>query len=150
MQDSAAAQQRLIHGILAFPVTKELSLVRFLGLCVHTGTFCPVLIMSQEDSQYHSIIFSELFCLLKIDKALFYPIYPSQFPIFFPSHAQVQLNSLAAGVPCDPSRLQRLEPVTSHGQRADGDGNDLKLLRHLPAVTSNGYGDIYVAAQMRN
>lgn len=101
MQDSAAAQQRLIHGLLAFPVTKELRRIRFLGLRVHTGTFCPVLIMSLEDSQYHSTIFSELFCLLKIGTALFYPIYPSQFPIFFPSHAQVQLNPLAAG-PCDP------------------------------------------------
>lgn len=44
----------------------------------------------------------------------------------------------------------RDERVTSHGQQADGDGSDLRLLRHSLPVTSDEYRDICVAAQVRN
>lgn len=109
---------------------------------------CPP--FSQEESRYHSIIFSEPFCLLKISTALL-PCLSFLVPCLLsqPSSGPAEFSSCRS-LHCDSSRLQRLEPVTSHSQQAAGDGYDLNLLRHLPSITSDEYRDICVAAQARN
>lgn len=99
MQDSGAAQQRLTQDLLAFPATKDLSLVRLLGLCVHTGRERTSPALSPPfPKKTPNTIPSSLNCSVSWKYVQpYYPIYPSYFPIFFPSRAQVQLNSPAAG-----------------------------------------------------
>lgn len=156
MQDSATAQQRLIHDLLEFPVTKDLGLVRFLGLWLFFFTLikknnllpCTSLVPRKFPIPFCHLLW--IVFSLENQSSPITPSIPLSCPSSFPAKLRSSWISQCRSLHYDPSRLQTLEPVTSLGQQAGGDGSDLNSLRDSPPGTSNENRDICVAAQVRN